>query len=695
MDTSTNTSMVTVSLPSSQPQQPQPQHPTETFLNSPNHITSSSLSSHNRNNNNYYNTNNNHINSQPMMTSMMMTNTNHPQQPASWNTQVVSSHSVHPSMTNNNNHSVNVFHPSPANYNSQQPFMTPNMQHSSSFHSSPSSSSNSYNSNNSTMHVVHSNHISNNSHPLNHYQFPVQQQQQQHYSSKQQHQPQQQYLHVNNNYANNNNMEASHKMLPSISEWFRGGHVNELTPPASSQETCSHNVSSSTNTSSILMTLNQKNVQQPPSYDVQYSQQQQQPSNSITRMQLSCSPPQQHHEKSTSPRIVQSKSLLRSNSDSSGSSMSPNHSSSHNSIHNFKTMIMATPSATSSQTCTGNQTQQAVTSQIVSSCPNENVRKPNRGKAPNRQSHISNTVNAANESTGVVHTTQQPNTCVNNRPSTFQDQQSIMQATTTANQMDLSHASPVKVATTVSVVETRPDKRHNSSNISQQEQPENKKDGIVLVIENVESIKQYIAEKEMAQQQHSSNSGSHSRRISAKEVWNSIAAATAANNGKFPNENKIKKQSKMKHSRANSPMSMGSGSVSPSVLERRFSNVSLFEKLSLEDADMKTSIISSTSLQQDHNMTNHMSNGMNNNHLQCHNTTTGPFMSQNANPSPQQQQYLQSPQTQQPSPIQPTTNTSSNVHLLGNEFVDFSKGEHEIQKKTRGEKVYKFKMIKF
>ena len=46
---------------------------------------------------------------------------------------------------------------------------------------------------------------------------------------------------------------------------------------------------------------------------------------------------------------------------------------------------------------------------------------------------------------------------------------------------------------------------------------------------------------------------------------------------------------------------------------------------------------------------------------------------------------------------QPEPNNTSNggIRLLGNEFVDFSKGEHEIQRKTRGEKVYKFKQITF
>nr|CAG4717105.1 unnamed protein product [Naegleria fowleri] len=605
----------------------------------------------------------------------------HLQDPSRSHFSLVSSQSVHPSIP--------------------QPFTPPKQQH---LYSSPSSSNSSSSYNNPSM-VVHSNHQQH----FNNYQFPPQQQ---HNHSPFSSKPQ----HVNNNSYTNNLVDTSQKILPSISEWFRGDStgMTEMSPMSMtpSFDTMPQEASSPPNvsfSSSILVALNQKNVTQHSTHSQPSSELQPHPSvacefrlNSQSAVNVSPQPttvsqfvqnhsniPHSHHVHEKSTRIVQSKSLLRTNSDSSGCSMSPKNSSS--SAHgDFNTQSLIS---------TNHQTHQSVINQNV--CPAENVRKPNRGKAPNRQSNF----NSAQS--GESHNTTQTNTCSNNNhqaSTSCQDQQhssTIHVMKNNSNHMDTSHSSPiVKVATTTSAVvetTTRHEKRHNN-NQTQQDHTNNKKDNIVLVIENVESIKQYIAEKEMAQQHYSTSGGHHSRRISAKEVWNSIAAATAANNGKFLNENKIKKQSKMKHSRANSPMSLGGGSsASPSILERRFSNVSLFEKLSLEDVDMKTSVTSSTS--QDHNMMNNIhnsNNGMNNNNLQGHNNqvSTGPFITPNAYPS--QMQHLHPSQALQ-LPIPQTNNntTTSNVHLLGNEFVDFSKGEHEIQKKTRGEKVYKFKMIKF
>ncbi|EFC50618.1 predicted protein [Naegleria gruberi] len=182
------------------------------------------------------------------------------------------------------------------------------------------------------------------------------------------------------------------------------------------------------------------------------------------------------------------------------------------------------------------------------------------------------------------------------------------------------------------------------------------KNDFVLVIENEESIKQY---SERASLHNPNPFNPLSRRISAKEVWNSIAAATQANKIISSNSPKIKKSNKM------------SNSIHAPSRNRSFSPTS--------------SSNTCTNLTQNSNQSS----------LPLSSITIRSRKRSNSNPLVLPFDKLSLDDSEKFSQKQSNTENSDQLHLLGNEFVDFSNGEHESQRKNRGEKVFKFKMINF
>lgn len=398
-----------------------------------------------------------------------------------------------------------------------------------------------------------------------------------------------------NSNGNNNNSRvvrnttsqlSQSQKLPSISEWFKDGNV--VCRPSQQMTTAT----------------------QPGINSAQQPQQ-----NQPQQQQIQSPPPSQpthvhRNQESTQPsQVIQSKSLWKFHQQQIPSMALD---SQNNRINNI---VVPTTTCENSNNNTmsdhnintgASTTKASLSENMQVGVTVDEKKKVKRGKAPVRIDTMSNKVN----------------------PSMYTNSNNIA----TSSCMDTSNDFQTVNTTTI----TEPTHATSKSDPN-----------IVLVIENVDSIKQYIAEKEQAQQQYASSSN-HSRRISAKEVWNSIAAAAVETKSLI--ENKIKKQHKM---RTMSPLSIGSPSLTQAI----------FEKLTLDDSSAAGNMTQTN-----------------------HNTLSPAY---NGKQQQLQTQYLNNSDT--------TLNSHNNGggRLGRNEFVDFSKGEHEIQRKTRGEKVYKFKMIKF
>lgn len=402
---------------------------------------------------------------------------------------------------------------------------------------------------------------------------------------------QQQFNSNNNNNSrvvrNTTSQLSQSQKLPSISEWFKDGNV--VCRPSQQMTTAT----------------------QPGINSAQQPQQ-----NQPQQQQIQSPPPSQpthvhRNQESTQPsQVIQSKSLWKFHQQQIPSMALDSQNNRTNNI------VVPTTTCENSNTMSDHNINTGASTTKASLSENMQVgvtvdekKKVKRGKAPVRIDTMSNKVN----------------------PLMYTNSNNIA----TSSCMDTSN-------------DFQPQTAVNTTTITEPTHATSKSDpNIVLVIENVDSIKQYIAEKEQAQQQYASSSN-HSRRISAKEVWNSIAAAAVETKSLI--DNKIKKQHKM---RTMSPLSIGSPSLTQAI----------FEKLTLDDSSAAGNMTQTN-----------------------HNTLSPAY---NGKQQQLQTQYLNNSDT--------TLNSHNNGggRLGRNEFVDFSKGEHEIQRKTRGEKVYKFKMIKF